>query len=85
MRSRLAATIVAANFSFGIPYAAGRPSAARDDRVSCIQVTLYTTDFVDYTHRFKSQINRTCPGDKLQSYKIVIQKIYNDAKRNTFA
>ena len=37
MRSRLAATIVAANFSFGIPYAAGRPSAARDDRVSCIQ------------------------------------------------
>ena len=33
---------MAANFSFciTIPYAAGRPSAARDDRVSCIQYDL---------------------------------------------
>ena len=58
MRSRLAATIVAANFSFGIPYAAGRPSAARDDRVSCIQ--LFSTYLVSSEQSYTIMNNNNC-------------------------
>ena len=68
-------------------YAAGRPSAARDDRVSCIQVT-YPPPFLQDTFKFARALCQACDvrlGVVYCIYYVISQgeRIYKCLRLNT--